>query len=634
MLDNLLRTLSILLSFLLLWGCWPQEDESLLQPNLQDTAYVRILNLASDHQPRSLWIDGKLIAQAVPYAQVSPVQGIVPDTVTMRVHRSADSAATHSFSLVLQKSTYTTVVILQHGGKDTAIVFVALPIVTTPIMKKVSLRFLNAVDDSREYALNIGCPTEVPTFPFLSFREFSPFVETAEQQLPVSILERENGMETVQKFVQAHCVSPYSYLLVLYRDAKSQLQLGIFAEQKGQENWAIALPVEDLTAELSVANLTGTDISLEMRGSVLFPSIPSWFRSGVQSVTACSGIGSDTLVVRVGAQRDTLLAKFEAQKRYVVIVTDEGGDLQSFLYEFPANATNSDAITLQVYHAAGEKEFLVASGGRQSSTGQYVAGESLGEKLRRWTVTAPVQFPAAPIPLIVLSQDRSLRFLAGFLLTPAPGNTVAVLLEQDGRLALALLEENSVSSPLDTVQRARLFRLLNLSEKTFQLSLHPLFTDLAVGPGSEITTVLPFSTEQYTVNGVPYPVEQSEELRYLVPVVYIGDTLYAPIDHYALPEDPLRSAVRFLHLAPAADTISITLDSLNGEVLIDRMAPWTRGDFLFFSQQQRASFVFWNSKTREVYARLDNLSLLRGQVYTLFFYATSGKTRVYVLQEY
>jgi len=110
-------------------GCWIQEDPALLQPSTADSAFVRVLNLAADQQPRTVSIGEQVVISDVGYAQLSSLQVVPADSFTVAIRRGGMELSWQD-SIIFRKGTYTTFVVLQkeRQGKayDTVVPLVAL----------------------------------------------------------------------------------------------------------------------------------------------------------------------------------------------------------------------------------------------------------------------------------------------------------------------------------------------------------------------------------------------------------------------------------------------------------------------------------------------------------------------------
>ncbi len=617
-------------------GCWIQEDPALLQPLQADTAFVRVLNLAADRQVRSVSIGNLFTIADVGYAQLSPLRAIPADSLIVRIHRSG-ADTTWQDSIVLRKGTYTTFVVLQiqRGGdiRDTVVPLVALPAPSEVTVSKVGIRLLNAIPDSALYGIAVGCPSSHPTFGFVPYARISNFVERPPGDLVLSVLRRYQQQDSVLQFVRITTAAPFSFTLILFRDVQGQWQLGVLNEQQSAAAWQLAEPTTELTATLTIANLTTAPIAVQLNETPIFPAVSPWQRSLPVSIEACRSVEQDTLTVTAGSGVWKIPAQFEVQKEYVLVATADTGGIRLLLHSYPLSSPAGQAV-IQLYNATSEASLLAASGTRQLADGRLAGGEVLANNWHAGTVSSPISVFPGTLPLAFFHPDSANRFVQGVIATLQQRSYLGVVLHRNAQFQMVLLPQGQEQTELTPLPTGRFLRVVNLKNQPIVLSAAPVFTQLTMPAESELSTVLPLDAETVEIDQHPVTFQGTPEQRAAVLIAPVNDSSFVTALFYQLPRSVDYPAIRLFHLADGIAEVNVSLDSLHGDLLLTALPFGEHSDFIQLPRERRTTLVFWHPETKERYTRLENLFALRGRAYTIVFYRSPRGYRTFLLQEF
>ncbi len=630
--------IGIVLGGMLLWqvGCWVQEDPTLLQPASVDTVLVRILNLAADHQKRSVQIGEYATITNVGYAELSAVYAVPADSLVVSVYKSATEPQWQD-SVIFRGGTYVTFVLLQverqGQPRDTLVPLIALASADGANLTTVGMRLLNAVPDSALYGVAIGCPGSSPDFRFVPYLHLSNFVERSAGNLVLSLLRRFMGKDSLLRFLQLSVQPPLSYTIIAFDNGDGSIQLGVLREQQATDAWTLIPVASALQSVVTVANLTDIAVSVALNGQKLLENLLPWQRSAAVVVPACRRVGQDTLMVVAALDTIKLLVQLEVQQTYVCVLTSQGDSLVPLLYPYPQEDVPGK-VAVQIYNATVDRHFLVATGARQLPAGTFVGGEVLAEHLIPNALSTVQYIDQGNVPIAVFDLDRASRFVVGCVVPLEQQAALGILLARNDDLWMVFLPVAEEQVPVHRLPEGRFLRVLNLTSTPVQGSASPVLPDLQIPPGTEIATVVPQTLSAVELDGQPYAFAGTPT-DHCIAILAPGEQQpFALAEYYQLPEFSYRPAVRFLHLGSGVPELNISLDSLQGELLFGNMPFGEKTQFLAFPRERRTTFVFWNPETQEVYARLENLFLLRGRIYTVVFYRAPAGYRTFLLQEF
>lgn len=590
---------SILVAVAIVASACVKENEDLVNAPLpSESVSLRLFNLCSDGEERSLLLGYDVETETVGY-------GALSDAITPPPADSSDAAIikngekefqlTNKISYARNSNFVVYALPTPYGAENPKALDTLLFMQSFDGLfsdeRNAAIKLFNAYPDSTvSFSLNVGCPNGTAIASGFSYRRFNFLPEEIRAaETAFSITKVKDGEVEYSKLFFLTLVEQRQYAVIIYADANGEEQFAILDEGDTSDDPLVPvdfLDPEELASRVRAINLSSETISVEKIGEggaaeIISENLPSDEIGYFSPVSACRSSALDRFSAIVGTDTTTdAYVSLGVREDYDMVVfdSDTGAAALSAIVE-PANfydTPTSDMAIVRVLHADLNNKLgldITLGARKADNLKKYTSGETVAGGLDFGNVSGAVLLNPELTPITVFTATEPSFFVAAANYKFEKGKTYLLVVIPDpitGDTELAMISSDDVGTSVEKLRKSALFNLVNLAPDRDFVTItindgvfgENLIENAQLYFADSFGTALPEGTHTITVEGEEYEFVSDPTLRGLV--VAAGDETKVDIFDFSI--EPMNAGAgeykrRFINCCKGVNNLHVRLNN-------------------------------------------------------------------------
>lgn len=641
-------------------GCANENPDLVNPPPGLDSIYVRFINFAADHAPRSLSLEGKVSTTAIGFGQTSAIIESPEDSARLIVKNGQIAELTTPTRFRFTRSSFQTVVAVPSGSNvpvsrpfDTIIVLNTLAAPLSANVTDASVRICNvSPDTAHTYSIKLGCQNGTEMARDGGFRSISAYRDIPSGQTGITLM-RNSISDAEPEVIGLFAVTfapRSSYTFFVYDESPGKCGLLMLDDRKGGAEALHALPpigarvAEIQTYNFSRRKLTALKIS-SGSSEIIADALPPLGIGESKQVSACGSLTADQIIALTNSG-DTAgrgYLSVEVLRKYA-----------AFWFDIPAStgfapvivgktnvASNDSAIITVVNGAFSQSSITVSLGARTNAARQsgYSSGEILCSRLGAGTASYSVMISPGELPITAFSTSLPAQMLSAITAQVQAGKQYYLVLRDNaavtGGIEASLVESTTANTQAEMLERGEFMQTLNATDKDIVVGCDRILSGARIPQAGAIATILPVGIRTLTAGGAVANILAVSDSNILAVVAGQGQntdifTISSPVG--ASRPGFLRR--RYVNAAADIAGMTVVFDSIAAPPLIENIAYRSSFDEPSINYERRISVYFLESATKRPLDSMQNTLMPLGRNYSLILTGNAGKYRVVMQQEF
>lgn len=657
-LSKIINLVSLIAIAIFLTAC-PQENPLLVeQPSQSNTIFLRFINLAGDKAPRTLSFESKYEFINVPYLTNTQAINPIGDSAFASILFNNAVEKRSTYKNKFQSKTNYTFFGIPSSPRDTiqkqidSIYFITTSFSRPSEADIAFIRFANFVPDSSSaFSYSLGCPSGRTLASSLSYRGLTSNIEVPSGKLVFSVQYNKNGIKELGTYeVNINSNQSYNYLVFTALELDGSIGIYLLDEENKQINAMQKLsPQTNKDAFVKIVNISSKSINLEYNlGKSLIPNISPNSISDFATIESCKLNEKDTLIITSNSGvLNKYVAALTVGQNYTLFVADSIDGSVSLLLndEIKNKSANVGKTQVRVLNFFNDKTINVSLGARDTSGGNYTAGEIIAGEVNKHS-TSPIQIlKSGDAPISIFSTAPPVKYLYSSLQKFEPNTNLNFIAatNDEGLNVYYLIDDIAKNISLQPITEGVLMQLLNgVPGKEFvEINIPNRFNNVKLTYSNVISTIVSQGTNNITIDGKKFNYNSSTDKRNLL--VASGESNNIDLGDYTT--EPMGAPANFYKrraINAAKDFGVLRVYDGDPNSSSGSTSPWsddlpyqTKCDPRFMDNEKKLSYWFVNAEDISKSAtKLNDIRLNFGKNYTFIFIGSKKGYTAVILQEY